>query len=516
MLSQQLSRPFARPITRPRPRTNVCICCRSAGVPDVFRRHYAKATPRKAPSTKAEAWRNRARVMTASEKQRAQAQGVQAVQARSGKLLPNFELLRWLKKSGLVQADPEKALVLLDEMRELSSKLDGSAARKLCKEHQIDHRDMYFFARACLYHSNHEVVRKLGKTLLLAASANQIDRATLYLLRMADRQDRDGGFRLRMAYNSPELAVARRHLQRLVDSRHLEAMVFRAKRMAAEGNTQQAIRILEVATESQGAEYQDHEAMHHEYSGHFFKDIEESRSESPWTMLATLYSKQGNFAAAEHAFSLGMEKHDDPRAFQGFAAIMTDKFSPLWVEYMTKAAASGSWTAAKSLGEFYSAPLEQIPEKLRHEMWQLETHGAAVEWWYYCLSNEELKYLDKPPGTKLIRADHWRPYKDPATDSALFMAELNPRQALAMEWYDIAWRGQYCFSDEENTLINEAMQKIVDEATSQSFAGGGLTGSRAGLPSKLRHYDQHHLSTEKHLWERAAVELDEFKKRIFG
>lgn len=361
------------------------------------------------------------------------------------------------------------------------------------------------------------MVRDLGKRIMLAASANENESATLYLLRMAARQDEAVVSRLRKAYDSDELALARRHLRQLIQRKIPEAMVFQAKVLAASGRTKEAIGLLDDAINKYGAaapRHEDAETMHQEYSGLFFKDAEAFRDESPWTMLAHLHAEEGNREEARAAFKLGAEKHDDPRAFQGLASITTDRYSAQWVEYMTKAAASGSWTGARALGHFYNAPFGHIPEEeLRHEMQHLEKNGNSVEWWYYYLGDEEIKRLGKPPGTKLIGADFWRAYRDPDTDAALHMIELNPRQALAMEWFEVAWRGQLCFSDENDDLINEAMQKIVEEAALQK----GSTGwSKLSSKVRQRHHEQHHWTEESQVFERTAVELQEWKKRLIG
>ncbi|KAL1649923.1 hypothetical protein SLS58_001299 [Diplodia intermedia] len=428
-------------------------------------------------------------------------------------------MLKWLKDSGLIRADPEKALALVDEMSKLGSSLDGPTAKKLCSDYQIDIHDIFFLARACIYPRNPPAARDLGKKIMLAASANGLNSATLYILSMAAKQDeRLGVHAARRAYNSVELALARKHLRDLVERKNPEAMVFQARRLAADGRRKEAIAMLDDAINKYGActsQYEDADTLHQQYSGQFFRDIENTTAKSPWYTLAELLIQEGMIDEAQAAYSEAAEKHDDPRAFQGLVQMMKKEhvYSARWVEYMTKAATSGSWTAMMSLGDFYSVSLEKIPPALRDEMRSLEESGDSVEWWYYYLDDNELARLGMPPGTKLIGADFWRGYNDPQTDSALHMVELNPRQALAMEWYEVAWRGQYCFSDEKDNLINEAMQKIVNRVTLQKGSKGGPQISEA---LRMRHRDQHHWSAEQASFERLSTELLEWRKRIFG
>ncbi|KAL0264680.1 hypothetical protein SLS55_000631 [Diplodia seriata] len=431
--------------------------------------------------------------------------------------LPSLVMLKWLKDSGLIRANPEKALALVAEMCKLGSRLDGPAAKKLCTDHLIDVHDLFFLARACLYPRNPPPARDLGKKIMLVASENGVNSATLYILSMAARQDERLGIQTaRKAYNSVELALARKRLRDLVESKNPEAMVFQARRLAADGRRKEAIDMLNEAINKYGActsQYEDADTLHQQYSSQFFQDIEDTRAKSPWSTLAELLIQEGRVGEADGAFRAAAEKHDDPRAFQGLATYVEKEYSARWVEYMTKAATSGSWTAMMRLGDFYSVSLEKIPLPLREEMWSLQERGDSVEWWYYYLDNEELARHGKPPGTKFIGADFWRGYSDPQIDSALHMVELNPRQALAMEWYEVAWRGQCFFSDERDDLINEAMQKIVSRVTLQQ---GSKKGAQISAKLRTRHRDLHHWTAEEASFERLLIEIQEWRKRIFG
>lgn len=330
-------------------------------------------------------------------------------------------------------------------------------------------------------------------------------------------QDKGVSSRLRQGYNSPELAVARNHLRKLVEQNHSEAMVLQARRFSEIGQRQEAIAMLRAAIEGGATALQpyddDAESMHKKYSGLFLHDLDESRTESPWTTLAKLEGEEGNETKATEAYHLGADKDDDPRAFQALASTVP-QYSRTWFEFMTKAASSGSWTAARHLGQFYTAPLESIPaedEELRTQMQHLEENDHKIEWWYYYLNNRELEIVGEPPGTKVVGADFWRSYHDPDLDSATYMVELNQRQALALEWYEIAWRGQSTFSDDKDLSINLAMQELIEKVQPQNHSGELKHTPMA----KRRHHDLHHWTRESRMFEHFMAALDDLKKRIF-
>lgn len=368
---------------------------------------------------------------------------------------------------------------------------------------------MFFIARGCLYSRNSPTVRKLGKTVLLTMAANEVPQATLHLLRTAIKQDE--GFRgVRKAYDSPELALARHHLRKLLADKHPQAMVFEAKRLADAGKRKEAIAMLQDAIARGATEVQtyeeDAEEMHKKYSSVILKDHEAEKGESPWTVLANLQAAEKDFEGAKEAFSAGALNDDDPRAYEGLAGTF-ERYSPLWLEYITKAAASGSWTAMSHLGSFYSAPLDKIrDEKLRREMERLENSGAQVEWWYYYLDDEELAAIGQPPGTKLIGADFWRSFRESTLDSTLQMVRLNARQTLAIEWFELAWRSQFIFRDSQDLKYNIAMQEIIESAApEQTFEGD----PKNSLFPRLRHRKLHHSTRERMMWERITVEVNE-------
>jgi hypothetical protein len=94
---------------------------------------------------------------------------------------------------------------------------------------------------------------------------------------------------------------------------------------------------------------------------------------SPWIELAYLHHTQGQMVAAMKAYLAGQEK-DDPMAFFNLANLdyhMAGGYSHDWLYNMTKAAASGHYSAAHELGQYYantaaniSKPKQSIMEKL--------------------------------------------------------------------------------------------------------------------------------------------------------
>lgn len=336
---------------------------------------------------------------------------------------------------------------------------------------------MFYAARACLYTRNSQAVKKLGKSVLLVMSALEVPQATLHLLRLAYNQQMSG---YPGAYDSPELAHVRSHLRMLVASRHPEAMLLHAQWLENKGKRKEAIgllreAILRGAANAQGApeNEEDAEALHKKHSSSYLRDAAGAASTSPYTILAHWERAEGNIDGAMAAFRIGADAHDDPEAFYYLAGYERNEFTAAWVENMTKAAASGHWRAMKRLGNFYSAPLEDIPEQeLRNEMGQLEEHGRRVEWYYYYMAEAELQQTGIPLGTKIVRGIYWRSWQDDkGSPEDVHMVVLNARQALAVEWYEIAFLGR-CFWEgvgDHAYDYNYAQQEVIESA----LRGGG-------------------------------------------
>ncbi|GME37680.1 putative tetratricopeptide-like helical protein [Neofusicoccum parvum] len=507
MLPPRVPRRIVRsPLAWARPPNDVCVFCRSACAPNVFQRAYARYPAPKAPSTKTELERKRARIMSEQDRRRWADPA-----AHAGKVLPEVSLIEFLKKAGLIQAEPATVMRLVDEMRELGTRLDGIKARELCHDHGVALDDMPLVARACLSPSCASPIQKLGKIILLAMAANEVPQATLHLLRAADRQDESVSSPLRKAFDSSELVFARHHLRKLVAQKHPEAMVFHAQRLAKAGKRREAIDLLRDAISSGAANEEDHEdgdTMHKKYAAHVLKDTQVAKGESPWTMLARLEVEEGNFGGAQAAFRSGAFAHDDPRAYQGLAGTVKE-YSRRWLEYMTKAASSGAWGATHKLAQFYTVPLDKIPdEDLRSEMEHLEQHGKPIEWWYFYYNGPQLKRLGEPPETRVVQAEFWR-HRDEVhfagvNSPDVRMVMLNPREALAMEWYELAFQWSNTATNSWDRSINLNMQEILDRAA--------LTNkSKPSKKSMDRRLSVHHAAHQTLSLERLVVSWEEAK-----
>lgn len=77
-----------------------------------------------------------------------------------------------------------------------------------------------------------------------------------------------------------------------------------------------------------------------------------------WIILGNEHLKRRNRAAAAEAYEEGAIRADDPYAYICAARVLRTTegiYSPKWVHYVTKAAASGHPAAAMMLGDFYEA-----------------------------------------------------------------------------------------------------------------------------------------------------------------
>jgi hypothetical protein len=159
---------------------------------------------------------------------------------------------------------------------------------------------------------------------------------------------------------------------------------------------------------------------------------------SPWIELAYLHHTQGQMVAAMKAYLAGQEK-DDPMAFFNLARLdlhMAGGYSHDWLYNMTKAAASGHYSAAHELGEYYANSAANIPKPKQSLMEKLT---GFVE--FLSKSNVNLN-----PKTNIHHHD-------------AFANTPKLRVKLAHEWFLVARDNHYLFAN--ISLAQLYLQKLI-------------------------------------------------------
>ncbi|KAF1983085.1 hypothetical protein K402DRAFT_397012 [Aulographum hederae CBS 113979] len=76
---------------------------------------------------------------------------------------------------------------------------------------------------------------------------------------------------------------------------------------------------------------------------------------APWNELADLYAKRQEIGKAKKVLEPGAFIFDDTDSFY-YLALLTEKYSPDWLAYMSRAASAGHTSACVALGTFYGMP----------------------------------------------------------------------------------------------------------------------------------------------------------------
>jgi hypothetical protein len=174
-----------------------------------------------------------------------------------------------------------------------------------------------------------------------------------------------------------------------------------------------------------------------EQTGDKYSQIKDELS-SPWIELAYLHHTQGQMVAAMKAYLVGQEK-DDPMAFFNLARLdhhMAGGYSHDWLYNMTKAAASGHYSAAHELGEYYANSAANISKPKQPLMEKLT---GFVE--FLSKSNVNLN-----PKTNIHHHD-------------AFANTPKLRVKLAHEWFLVARENHYLFAN--ISLAQLYLQKLI-------------------------------------------------------
>jgi hypothetical protein len=167
---------------------------------------------------------------------------------------------------------------------------------------------------------------------------------------------------LRQAASKPEVMGSRNvlialdRLREVAKTGNVRALVMEANVSRHLGQVGRAIRQYQSAVDLMIEHGEDQ-------TGDKYSQIKDELS-SPWIELAYLHHTQGQMVAAMKAYLAGQEK-DDPMAFFNLARLdyhMAGGYSHDWLYNMTKAAASGHYSAAHELGEYYANSAANIPK----------------------------------------------------------------------------------------------------------------------------------------------------------
>ncbi|KAI4849198.1 hypothetical protein E4T44_03490 [Aureobasidium sp. EXF-8845] len=241
---------------------------------------------------------------------------------------------------------------------------------------------------------------------------------------------------LRQAASKPEVmrsrnvVIALDRLREIAKTGNVRALIMEANVARHMGQVGQAIRQYQSAVDlmmEDGGEQ----------AGDKYSKIKDELS-SPWIELAYLHHTQGQMVAAMKAYLAGQEK-DDPMAFFNLARLdyhMAGGYSQDWLYNMTKAAASGHYSAAHELGEYYANSAANIPKPKQSIMEKLSGF---------------IEFLSKPnvnlnPKTNIHHHD-------------AFANTPKQRIKLAHHWFWIARENHYLFAN--INLAQLYLQKFI-------------------------------------------------------
>ncbi|MCJ1475273.1 hypothetical protein MMC13_003935 [Lambiella insularis] len=170
------------------------------------------------------------------------------------------------------------------------------------------------------------------RELLLSASALEDEAATMILVNQAVETNR---------MSHPDIAGPRAHLARLAQASHPAAVVLQAELLAAQGQTDKALRMCEDVVQADIDDYMGADVLG------------DSAKRKAWNAIAKLRKEKGDMAGAKLALEAAAFHHDDPWAYYYLADNYRRPDDSQYLLFMLKAAASGIPNAAYKLGRYY-------------------------------------------------------------------------------------------------------------------------------------------------------------------
>lgn len=201
--------------------------------------------------------------------------------------------------------------------------------------------------------------REIAKRMLVEASVAGDANATLRLLASIHSTQAMSANSIVRTMQSSDLRIVRMQLEHLAyKDGNPDAMVLLGQLLEREGKDKEPFELYHAAIDAIKAQRKDMNASGDELPG-MYEGTTPQRHDpllipAAWTALGNLLlHRRGDLKGAKDVFTVGALKADDPLAYF-YLAELEDKHSAPWLEYTTKAAASGHPDAAYNLATFYA------------------------------------------------------------------------------------------------------------------------------------------------------------------
>jgi TPR repeat protein len=261
--------------------------------------------------------------------------------------------------------------------------------------------------------------KQCGKNILLAASDAGYSKATIML-----------GATMHLSQGERESVLA--HLRKLAKDKNIDALTLLGRMYENKGLVGEATKLYEAATKLIEAEKSAKPAEPANPTP-MARDPDWVAMPHAATLLGELHlNKLGDWQTGEQYFKTAALEGDDPYAYWVLADLdhqEQGKYTAKWLEYTTKAAASGYGPAAFALGQFYYKPIEE-----------LKNEDADEE----CLRNRsELEsvpfYSRKPSDRGVTIALEWYSiaFSTGHLDAGARLSRHYNKNGQYLKWYDI-------------------------------------------------------------------------------
>ena len=280
---------------------------------------------------------------------------------------------------------------------------------------------------------------KFGRFLVRCCDRAGLPEATIQSVASLLRQDIVNPGMLRTS----DAKLAQGRLKILCQQGNIRALVLNGKLAERSGDPELAISLYENATNR----FMD---LAGETTSSPENQITKHLDEfsSPWMELGILHLRRGNRKQALAAYMMGIAQ-DDPMAHHMLARLdyqfTGEKYTLDWLYHTTKAAASGHFRAAFSLGEYYANTKAPPPVDQHIPQAQTESHPAV---------SPNLSTAPKPQSSFLARVQHFlttaliKPTvetdaRTAIADYAAAVQDPVARVRLAREWFRTATEQAY-------------------------------------------------------------------------
>ncbi|GAB7348778.1 hypothetical protein MBLNU459_g7503t1 [Dothideomycetes sp. NU459] len=319
---------------------------------------------KRAPSTRAKAWREKTKVITpeVAELKRKEAAYVQQMRENiPEKLTPTQRTLIMNGNEALATKLPDKVMIFFSFFR-ATEEQDDEAFASCLRLANLSVNDIYE-ATFALRNLGNPAQARFGRDLVRACDRFGHAEATLQVVSARLRQDNAQPGVLR----TKEVSLSLDRMKKLADDGDMRAVFLEGKVAYRRGHEEQAVKLYKkamamVLEEEQRTKEKGEPAKRERQK--WDRQLDDELS-SPWIELAYLHMKRKETAKAIEAYNVGVSQ-DDPMAYYNLSVLewhtADGEPSMDWLFNVTKAAASGHFKAAYELGCYYAdSPAHPLP-----------------------------------------------------------------------------------------------------------------------------------------------------------